>query len=100
MSYHVTQLITGHGNFVSYLYGISRQESSDCTYSDARDFGKHTLFHCQKWEEHRGPAGITGLEPEGLTAYMLNSEDNWKAVEEFDRAPLRAREAEERRRSF
>ncbi|XP_075210252.1 uncharacterized protein LOC142317581 [Lycorma delicatula] len=97
---HVTQLMTGRGNFESYLYGIGRWELPECMYCDARDTVEHRLFHCSEWEEYRGRAGISGLEPENLTAYMLNSEDNWRAVEEFARATHRAKEAEDRRKDF
>lgn len=48
--YHLTQALTGHGNFAVYLEKIKKKETKTCNYCNkADDDACHTLFECEQW---------------------------------------------------
>lgn len=54
LSYHMTQIITGHGSFGSYLFRIGKATSALCTYrNQEEDTPDHTLITCPQWKQHR-----------------------------------------------
>ncbi|XP_018311666.1 uncharacterized protein [Mycetomoellerius zeteki] len=54
ISYRMTQIITGHGCFESYLCGINRRNSPLCRYCRATsDTNVHTLLFYSFWAEER-----------------------------------------------
>jgi hypothetical protein len=54
LSFHLTQVLSGHGCFRSYLHKMNRAADSMCTYcGDPDDTVEHTMFHCSHWENHR-----------------------------------------------
>lgn len=56
MSYRVTQILTGHGCFSTYLYRIGKMDSPRCEYCDdvnAEDSAEHTLQDCAAWTRER-----------------------------------------------
>lgn len=54
LSFHLTQAITGHGCFYSYLHKIGKQVSPACWYCDNPvDDAEHTIFHCDDWHHSR-----------------------------------------------
>ncbi|XP_043501613.1 uncharacterized protein LOC122523803 [Polistes fuscatus] len=49
-TFHTTQLMTGHGCFPAYLYGIRRADSPQCFHCGAEnDDAEHTLIECPAW---------------------------------------------------
>ncbi|KAI4474423.1 hypothetical protein M0804_014868 [Polistes exclamans] len=53
-TFHTTQLMTGHGCFPAYLYGIRRTDSPRCFHCGAdRDDAEHTLIECPAWTNAR-----------------------------------------------
>ncbi|KAI4476354.1 hypothetical protein M0804_013669 [Polistes exclamans] len=53
-TFHATQLMTGHGCFPAYLYGIRRTDSPRCYHCGAdRDDAEHTLIECPAWTNAR-----------------------------------------------
>ncbi|XP_018402051.1 PREDICTED: uncharacterized protein LOC108779184 [Cyphomyrmex costatus] len=54
LSYHATQLLTGHGCFGQYLYRIRKETSSACWFCpDRLDSADHTLCECPAWDRER-----------------------------------------------
>jgi hypothetical protein len=50
----MTQILSGHGCFNSYLHRIRRVESAKCAHCEAReDTAKHTLEACPSWTVER-----------------------------------------------
>ncbi|ERL83359.1 hypothetical protein D910_00278 [Dendroctonus ponderosae] len=44
--YYVTQALTGHGVFGTYLKRIGKQENDDCWLCGQQANPEHTVFHC------------------------------------------------------
>lgn len=54
MTFHMSQMLSGHGCFRSYLHRMKRAEDSVCIYCTApEDNAEHTIFHCPHWESKR-----------------------------------------------
>ncbi|XP_025159337.1 uncharacterized protein LOC112589595 [Harpegnathos saltator] len=54
LTFHVTQLLTGHGVFAEFLYKIGKYPSPQCLHcGDARDDAQHTLQHYVAWRVQR-----------------------------------------------
>jgi len=52
--FHITQLLTGHGCFSTYLHRIGKAESTLCPFCmDGEDSPEHTLQKCEEWREQR-----------------------------------------------
>ena len=107
MTSHLTQVLTGHGCFRSYLKRIGVYESAECpTFSETDEDVGHVLFVCPRFLEERerfralweGP-----LTPEGIERCLLSSQRGWDTViglatEVVDRL-ISIRREEERRGS-
>lgn len=46
MSFHITQVMTGHGCFGKFLYRINKRIDSSCDFCGEEDDAKHTLRDC------------------------------------------------------
>lgn len=54
VTYRLTQALSGHGCFRSYLLRFHRAEDSYCVYCmNPDDTAEHTLFACPRWEDER-----------------------------------------------
>ena len=54
LTYHLTQALSGHGCFRSYLAKRDRAEDSYCGYCmDPDDTAEHTVFACPRWLDDR-----------------------------------------------
>lgn len=56
VTFRVTQLLTGHGCFGTYLYRIGKVDTPGCEHCDdeeAEDSAEHTLEECSAWSEER-----------------------------------------------
>lgn len=58
IDHFLTQIITGHGNFQTYLHKIGKAPSNLCLHceQDVPDDPAHTLLICPKWEDARSSA--------------------------------------------
>jgi len=108
MSFHLAQLMTGHGCFNRYLWKINRAPSAGCShcgpsdcYTEMVDDAHHTLVCCEAYEEElaRLDLAIGPIDPDGLSK-MLESPANWEAVIRFAREVTTAKESAERDRQF
>lgn len=86
VDYFLTQALTGHGCFRTYLYKRNRAEASSCVYCGAGDDdAEHTLFVCDRWNDERSEyqrkrnrvftigsmiEDLIGLEEQWRTTYM------------------------------
>nr|XP_034195223.1 uncharacterized protein LOC117611397 [Osmia lignaria] len=54
LNFHITQVMTGHGCFGTYLQKIRRQNHSECWFCPGMsDSPEHFLFHCKRWGVER-----------------------------------------------
>ena len=103
LNYHVTQLLSGHGCFGTYLERIKKEATQRCHHCDAmHDDAEHTIFVCPAWEAQRADLrtalGGQQLSVSGMIPSMLKDTDQWTAWEDFAAAVVSAKEDAERER--
>lgn len=102
VNYHLTQVLTGHGCFATYLAKIRKEESSACWFCDApQDDVEHTIFDCKEWQlERDSMERRTGskIRPENITEVMLRSEEKWNIVTEYINKIMKSKQSKERER--
>lgn len=101
LCFHLTQALTGHGCFGSYLHRIGKELSPRCHHFEAEeDDPSHTLFHCRGWSSRRDnlrvALGVRDLTPEGMVPSMLGSPAAWAAWTGYVTDVMRAKEQAER----
>ncbi|XP_063529546.1 uncharacterized protein LOC134740810 [Cydia strobilella] len=103
-SFHLTQLLTGHGCFGWYLCErVGREPTTECHHCDGRavDTAQHTREECPAWAEHRAVLSTAmggDLSLPALIHQMADSEEAWVAVANFSVAVMTRKEAAERMR--
>lgn len=98
-TYRMTQLLTGHGCFNTYLYRIGKAESPVCTYCDMEDSTKHHIMECTKWNIERETLKVTtGEDLQLLTIVrkLCEREEAWLAFSQFAESILTVKEEDER----
>lgn len=88
-TYHLTQLLTGHGCFAKYLWEVVGIESEprcrNCTSGDP-DTARHTVAVCEAWDGPRAALVSTvgaDLSLSAVVPAMAGSERCWIAVASF-----------------
>ncbi|CAB0045308.1 unnamed protein product [Trichogramma brassicae] len=82
VNYHLTQLLSGHGCFRSYLCRTKNDTSSSCpTCHPTVEDVEHVIFHCPRFtsereELYRLANGL--LEPETIVGFMLETNETGK----------------------
>lgn len=80
----LSQFLTGHGKFRSYLHRIGRDTSPNCpNCMHVSETPEHILFECPNFVAER--CNLPGYEgevvtPENIVKCMLESEEKWNAV--------------------
>ncbi|XP_029677963.1 uncharacterized protein LOC115244455 [Formica exsecta] len=103
MAFHLTQLLTGHGCFGTYLYRINKVASPACEHceDDLEDSAEHTLKVCRAWQaERESLKAIIGgdLSLGSVIGEMCRSREAWTAMTQFAETVMLAKEEAERRR--
>lgn len=96
VGYHLTQVLSGHGSFASYLHRFKRRETAECGLckdengTPREDNPEHRIFKCERWRAEREKCyRATGvLTPETLVPAMIGAPTAWQAVEELARCIL------------
>lgn len=94
VDFHLTQFLSGHGNFRSYLFKMGLAASDACQYCGDRDTPEHTILICQKWSEIRQRcASKLGLELTTINILpkMLDSQQNWNIIHDMVISILKAK---------
>ncbi|XP_071579165.1 uncharacterized protein [Temnothorax nylanderi] len=102
LSFHVTQLLTGHGCFGVYLFRIGKEETPICRFCGlAEDTAEHTLATCACWGAERGElTEVIGqdLSLTAVVAAICDSSAAWRAFSTYAERVMSRKEEEERRR--
>ncbi|CAB0042909.1 unnamed protein product [Trichogramma brassicae] len=84
MSYHLTQLLTGHGYFKHHSQRYDNNATARCPVCpDATENVEHVFFHCTRFEREREEAQMRlseRIEPENIVRFMLRDLAGWNAV--------------------
>lgn len=98
VNFYLTQFLTGHGCFNTYLHKMGKVESPSCQYGDSPldDVG-HTFFECERWtaERQRLEMTIGVLTPDNIVGKMLESEEHWNSIAGYVEAVLRNKKREQ-----
>ena len=103
VNFHLTQVLSGHGCFNSYLHRIGKAPSPLCSHCDLQeDTAGHTLFQCPVWSPQRERllASLQRYEltEETLVPTMLENPEQWRLIQEFVDAVMLEKEDAERER--
>jgi len=103
VTFHLTQVLTGHGCFGYYLHRFHLLEADACAQcGTSPDNAEHAFFKCDAWENWRREAcaeiGIEELRPENMVKMMLRSKTNWTRISKLASRIMSTREQEERAR--
>ncbi|KAE9543668.1 hypothetical protein AGLY_002064 [Aphis glycines] len=102
LNYHLSQFLSGHGCFGTYLYKIQKVETAECVDCGAvMDNAEHAFFSCDRWwRQRRELEGSINNDftPQTFCGVMLESMHNWLAVSKYVDLILAIREKEERER--
>lgn len=100
MTYRLTQLMSGHGCFYTYLYRIGKVESPICPFCELEnDSAEHTIQRCPEWKDEReeleGKIGLN-LELPAIASKICEDEGAWKAFSKFAEKVMLSKEDDER----
>lgn len=106
LSFHLTQVLTGHGCFGAYLKRIGKRTTEECHHcGDAVDDVEHTLFRCAAWTQQRtrlkealGGDNDNEVSAEQMVSSMLQAKEKWLAWTAFATSVMRAKEEDDRSR--
>ncbi|XP_029662782.1 uncharacterized protein LOC115235261 [Formica exsecta] len=103
MTFHVTQMFTGHGCFSKYLYRIGRRDDSSCNFCGEEDDVYHTIRDCPNWDTDRirlkWKFNLNRDFTLGdIVEAIVGSKELWVAFSAFAEKVMREKEEEERRR--
>lgn len=103
VSFHTTQVLTGHGCFGYYLERIGKIGSVLCKHCDLKvaDTAEHTLTMCPAWIRERHTLMLeigNDLSISNLVEKMLENKNKWRSVECFCDKVMLSKEVAERDR--
>ncbi|KMQ93223.1 reverse transcriptase [Lasius niger] len=103
MSYHLTQIFTGHGCFANFLRRIGKRRDASCDFCGEEDNAFHTMRECPYWDLERIRLRNTlELSREftlgDVVEAIVESKANWKAFSAYVEEVMKDKEEEERRR--
>lgn len=104
VSFHITQILTGHGVFYSYLRRIGRVSTDKCPHcaSGKIDTMEHTLMECSAWADDREGMlrnlcmTVESLSLKTLVRAMVDSREGWKIAQTFIEKVMFTKEERER----
>ncbi|XP_029670920.1 uncharacterized protein LOC115240092 [Formica exsecta] len=105
MAFRLTQLLTGHGCFGTYLFRIGKVESAICEHctDKTEDSTEHTWQECSAWNSERDALKREigdNLTLEAVIAAMCYCKEAWVAVIRFAEGVMLTKEILERERQM
>ncbi|KAJ8929713.1 hypothetical protein NQ314_017574 [Rhamnusium bicolor] len=100
LDFYLTQVLTGHGSFSTYLKRIQKAEDDICAQCNLIDSPEHTIFKCRRWDEIRQrsePAIGEKIEKRNFIDIMIRSESGWSKLSRMCRAIITAKDTAEQR---
>ncbi|XP_052901402.1 uncharacterized protein LOC128307896 [Anopheles moucheti] len=80
VTFHLSQVLSGHGFFREYLSDMGFTSSPDCTWCPGvAESAEHALFTCPRFAAIRREF-LDGVVPESLEGHMLQCPENWSNV--------------------
>lgn len=103
LSYQATQVLTGHGQFQTYMVKIGKSQVDICVLCDSGDADgvEHTVLHCQALQDARAKYLSPSLRDRTLKEMvkaMAHSAEEWDTVIAFFNNIIRTKEDLEKSR--
>ncbi|XP_011861152.1 PREDICTED: uncharacterized protein LOC105558198 [Vollenhovia emeryi] len=104
VTFRITQLLTGHGCFGTYLRRIGKAVCPYCWEEGGEgeiDSAEHTIADCRTWSAERAElTTVIGedLSLRGVVQQMVETREKWAAFSLFVERVMRSKEEAERRR--
>lgn len=99
-TYRITQLMSGHGCFNTFLHRIGKADSPMCTYCGIEeDSSEHHIITCSRWDNERGALIEkigNDLQLPVIVRKICEEEEAWKAFHNFAESTLSVKEEDER----
>lgn len=90
VNYHLTQVLTGHGCFSSYLMTMKLAQNDWCWYCGEHDDNVYnTSFICERWNNHRREANKRcgdEVTPDSMVTQIIEEEEKWDTINGMIRA--------------
>lgn len=88
LTYHVTQVLSGHGQFQTYMMKIGKTAFDICVLCDSGEVDgvDHTILKCNALEPTRTKeehANLRNLTIKEMVVKMLTTEQEWQSVSKF-----------------
>lgn len=104
MSFHLTQILTGHDVFYSYLNRIKKANTDRCPHckTGMSDTAEHTLLICSAWERDRAvmlnktKLNASTFSLKTMVKVMVDSREGWTAIQAFIEKIMFEKEEHER----
>ncbi|KMQ85315.1 reverse transcriptase [Lasius niger] len=104
MTFHLTQVLTGHGCFSRFLHRIQKRPDTSCFMCgmDEEDDALHTIRDCPTWDTRRLDLREKLALPRDFSMSdvmdgIMSSRELWVAFSSFIEGIMREKEEEERR---
>ena len=82
----ITEVLSGHGHFGSYLKMTGESSSDMCETCHVRESVRHSLMHCTRYDKERTEAGLQGeCDPRKVARKMLPSQRDWGLVNNMEK---------------
>jgi len=102
LTFRVTQLLTGHGCFGTFLKRIGKEAVATCPFCfEEDDSAEHTISGCAEWNSERGAlTAVIGpdLTLPGIVRAICTNKEGWIAFSRFSETVMRSKEDAERAR--
>lgn len=99
LNHYLTQFLSGHGCFGTYLFRFKIRNSESCDYCGERDSPEHTVMHCMRWQVYREEAeekiGVA-LAVDNIVGLMLESGENYEIIDTAISKMMKTKANEER----
>ena len=83
VNYYLTQFLSGHGGYRSYLYRFGLDTTPYCPHCPNREENpEHVVFHCPRFNQERREAEevIGCLNVQNIISVMLNKKEHWDII--------------------
>ncbi|RZF41235.1 hypothetical protein LSTR_LSTR010463 [Laodelphax striatellus] len=96
VGFFLTQFLTGHGYFRSYLFVMGKVASPKCALCGVNGDAKHTFFQCLHFQEEREEVSnrLGELSADSIIGKMLMKEELWSIVASYVEGVLRQKKNE------
>ena len=98
LDFFVTQFLTGHGNFGSYLAKMNIQPTNKCSYCGSVDTPEHTILMCSRWQDWRTELEENlgqSVSKNNIIEIMTAQETNWDQISAYIKRVLKTKKEDE-----